>query len=337
MFFERASRSSLSALVVSLVLTSASIARAASPADKAAARDHLKQAEELRKKGRVAEACQHLEEVERLYPQLPTLIELAECSEQAGDVVAAQAHWAAARDRAKHDEKPQSRAKAEGRLAAMQKRVAHVTLQLANAPAGVQVSNDNVALDASALGGSLPMNPGDHVIVVKLAGHDDAKFPIKLADGDNQTVALAVGPVSSGQAAAPPPPAAAAPTPPPPPPPLLGSAPNAATEPAKQDAAPNAPAGWWSTEHKAGVILGIVGVAAIGGGSTLCVLASKKKSDATSQLALGGVSIAGGGVLFLSGLVLLAAKDDSQHGSFRVAPTLALARDVTVLGAAGEF
>lgn len=335
MLSERVSRSTLSALAVSLVLTSASLARAASPADKAAARDHLKQAEALRKKGRVAEACQHLEEVERLNPQLPTLIELAECNEQAGDVVAAQAHWAAARDRAKRDEKPQSRAKAEARLAAMQKKVASVTLQLANAPAGVQVLRDDVAVEASALGGPLPISPGEHVIVVRLAGHDDAKFPIKLADGDSQTVALAVGPTSSGQAAAPPSPAAAPSTPAAPPP--LPSAPKAALEPAKQDAAPSAPAGWWTTEHKAGVILGLVGVAAIGGGSALCVLASKKKSDATPQLALGGVSIAGGGVLFLSGMVLLTTKDDSQRAGFRVAPTLALARDMTVLGAAGEF
>ena len=50
------------------------------------------------------------------------------------------------------------------------------------------------------------------------------------------------------------------------------------------------------------MILGIVGVAAIGGGSALCVLAGKK-SNAPPQLALGGISIAGGGVLFLSGMV----------------------------------
>jgi hypothetical protein len=121
---------------------------------------------------------------------------------------------------------------------------------------------------------------------------------------------------------------------------LTSTAPKAAAEPTKQDGATSgAPVGWWTTEHKAGVILGLVGAAAIGGGSALCVLAGKgsKKGNATSELALGGISIAGGGVLLVSGLVLLTTKDDSQHASFRVAPTLALARDVTVLGAAGEF
>ena len=194
----RATRRGLTAALLVAVLAGASAAGAASPESRAAARQHLSQAEKLKKRGKLAEACQELEQVERLDPKLPTLIELAECTEQLGKVVEAQTWWALARDRAKRDEKPQSKAKAEARLAATQKRVAHLTLQLAaNAPAGVQVLSDDEALDAASLGSARPMNPGEHVIVVKAAGHDDAKYSVKLADGDNQTLAIAAGPAAS--------------------------------------------------------------------------------------------------------------------------------------------
>jgi lipopolysaccharide biosynthesis regulator YciM len=99
MAFERATRRGSSAVAVLLaVLARVPVASAASPEDPAAARQHLKQAEQLRKKGQLAEACQQLEEVERLDPKLPTLLELAECTEKLGKVVEAQAWWSLARD-----------------------------------------------------------------------------------------------------------------------------------------------------------------------------------------------------------------------------------------------
>src|SRR5689334_5072658 len=156
--YQRAARSSLTAASFLLaLLMGVSSAAAASAEDKAAARQHLKQAEDAKKRGQLAEACQHLDEVERLDPKLPTLLELAECTEQLGKLVEAEALWAKARDRARHDEKPQSRARAESRLAAVHKRVAHLRLQLAaGTPAGAQVLLDDAPLDAAALAAPLP-------------------------------------------------------------------------------------------------------------------------------------------------------------------------------------
>src|SRR5687767_560211 len=108
MLFESAARRGLTATAVLITaLARLPVASAASPESRAAARQHLRQAQELRKQGQLAESCRHLEEVERLDPKLPTLIELAECTERLGKLVEAQALWSLARDRAKHDEKPQ--------------------------------------------------------------------------------------------------------------------------------------------------------------------------------------------------------------------------------------
>lgn len=331
---ERAIRSGLAAGAVLVVVLGITSAASATPEERASARQHLGRAEELKKQGKLAESCAELQEVERLDSKLPTLLDLAECTESLGKLIEAQAKWTEARDRAKHDEKPQSRARAEARLAAVQKRVPHVTLQLAaSVPAGAQVLVDDVVVETASLSGALPLNPGEHLVVVKLAGHDDAKYPLKLAAGDNQTLPIAAGP-ASGSAAAPP---VAAPMPlpsTPAPAPALPAA-DRATPPAE---APPA-AGWWTTPRKAGVILGSVGLVAIGAGSAL-VASGDSGAGVNRRAALGGISIVTGGALFVSGLVLLASapRDDAtQHARLVVTPTLVVARSATLLGAAGEF
>jgi hypothetical protein len=332
----RATRRGLTAALLIAALAGASAAGAASPENRAAARQHLSQAEKLKKRGQLAEACLELEHVERLDPKLPTLIELAECTEQLGKVVEARAWWTLARDRAKRDEKPQSKAKAEARLAATQKRVAHLTLQLAaNSPADVQVLSDDAALDAASLGSARPMNPGEHVIVVKAAGHDDAKYAVKLGDGDNQTLAIAVGPAASRTSPAVA--AAVAPVVPVPTPPATPVAAPASPGPtAVQDAPPAT--GWWSEQRSAGVIFGAAGIVALGAGSALCIAAKGDVSD--RRLTGGGISLAAGGVLFLSGVVLLISApstDPAQQARPTLIPTLHVARESAVFGAGGEF
>jgi hypothetical protein len=334
-------RGGLAVAVLAAALASALPARAASPENRAAAQKHVSQAQEAKKRGQLGEACKHLAEAERLDSKLPTLMELAECSEQSGNLVDAETQWAAARDRAKHDEKPQSRARAETRLAAVQKRIAHLTLQLApNAPAGAQVLRDELPLDAAALGAPLPMNPGEHVIVVKLAGHDDARYPVKLSDGDNQTLPITVGAAAGSSPTPPvaPVPAPALTTPLPSPSPLATPA---APPAGKQDAPP---AGWWSKERKAGAILGAVGIVGLGAGSALCVIGShdadKHGSIVSQSLSLGAMSAAVGGVLLVTGIVLFASSPSDeapQHASITVTPTLLVARDAGVLGASGQF
>jgi hypothetical protein len=339
MSLERARGRGLTAaavLVAALLGTSA--AGAASADDRAAAQKHSSQAEELKKHGQLAEACKHLEEAERLDSKLPTLMDVAECTEQLGHVLEAQALWASARDRAKHDEKPQSRARAETRLAAVEKRVAHLTLQLAaNAPPGAQVLRDDVPLEPASLASALPMNPGDHVIVVKLLGHDDAKYAVKLADGDNQNLAIAPGPATGSQAAA------SSPVPSPAVPVLVAPLPSTAVSQPTKQAAPVV-TGWWSVPRTAGVILGSAGIVGIGAGSALYVVGNsdaKRRGSAVDQrMSLGGISLASGGVLFVTAIVLFASapSDEApQHARRIVTPSLFVARNGGVLGAAGEF
>jgi hypothetical protein len=321
-------RGLVAAAVLFAVLGRAPDALAVSEQDRRTAQQELTSAQTLKKEGKLQEALSHLEESQRLDPKLPTLMELADCAEQLGKLVEAQAHWTAARDQAKKEEKPQSRQKATERLAAVEKRVARLTVQLAsNAPADAQVSLDGAPLDRAALGTALAADPGDHVVVVKAAGHDDATFSVKLAEGDSQTL-----PVAPTPKAAPPPP------PPPPPPPKAAPPPKAV----EQDSA-SLSLNSGSSQRTIGLVVGAVGVVGAGVGAGFWAVGYRDRGrlgfTADRQMLFGKVSVIAGGALLATGVVLFmtAPSGDTKTARLPVVPTLSVASDSTVLGAAGEF
>ncbi|HKY36009.1 MAG TPA: hypothetical protein VJN18_08725 [Polyangiaceae bacterium] len=310
------------AAVLLTALSSSSLASAASPADRAAARNHLDQGLELKKKGQLQEALTHLLESQRLDPKLMTLIDLAETEEQLGQLVEAAGHWAAARDQAQKDSAPRTKQRAEERLAAVETKLPHLTLQLAADAAGAQVLRDGAPVDAAALGTPQRMNPGDHSVVVKLQGHDDATYNVTLAEGDNQTLPLAAGPKT----------AAAAPPPPPPPPP-----------PPKPQAQVSVDSSSGSGQRVAGLLLGGVGLVGVGGGTFLWISGAQRANSlgpsADRNKLLGKISVGAGGVLLVTGVVLFVTAPSGQEQVARLPllPIIDIDRDRAVLGAAAEF
>lgn len=312
---------------VALVLASlgvASGAHAATEQDRKAGREQLTMAQDLKKQGQLQEALPHFEESQQLDPKLTTLMELADCEEQLGKLVDAQAHFAAARDKAAHDELPQSKAKAEARRAAVEKRLARLTLQLAaDTPPGAQVFSDDAPLDASSLGTPLTTNPGAHVIVVKAAEHDDAKYSVTLAEGDNQTLPIAAGPATVKAA------------PPPPPPPVV-VAPKVSTA--------DVPTSSGSSRRTLGLVAGSVGIVGLGAGSALWYVGYRDGNSlgptADQQLLTGQIAVIAGGALLVTGIVLFATAPSASaptSSRLQVTPTLSLGRNTGVLGAAGTF
>jgi hypothetical protein len=90
--------------------------------------------------------------------------------------------------------------------------------------------------------------------------------------------------------------------------------------------------------------LGVAGLVGIGAGSALCVLGNsdaKSSGSKVDPLLSGGlISVATGGVLFVTAVVLFASapSDEApQHARITVTPTLAVARGGALLGAVGEF
>lgn len=147
-----------------------------------------------------------------------TLFNVARCDERDGELALALQGWregvlllAAGDDRL---------AVAKERLAALEARVPMITLvHSSDLPAGARILVDGAAVAMPAPGTPLPLDPGEHTIVVEAPGRAAARFAVTLAERDRKEVAVAAGAVQSKGEPGPEPTQGVKPPPPPPPPP----------------------------------------------------------------------------------------------------------------------
>ncbi len=195
------------ALALSFSLCAALWASAASARDPAAAEVLYRSARDAAKKGDWATACAQFAESQRLDPAPGTLLNLADCEEHRGLVAAAWIHYVEAEPQFKPGD---SRATlAHDRAAALDKKVPRIRIELEpGAPADAKVFRDDVELGAASLGVPLPVEPGAHVVVVKV-GSVEKRFPVNATTGATvDVVASAPAPEpqkTEAPAAAPPP------------------------------------------------------------------------------------------------------------------------------------
>jgi hypothetical protein len=322
MHFNQATRRSLAVGTVCAVIGLSPAAHAITDKERWEAHQQLTQAQDLKKQGNLPEALAHYEESIKLDPKLTTLTEIAELEEQMGKLTEAQQHWMAARDKAGQVGASNTKQRAEERLAALEKKLPHLTLQLASdAPSGCQVTRDGAPVDAGSLGTPVVLSPGDHLIVVKAPGHADASYPVKLAEGDNQSISITAGAAT----------AVAAPPPPPPPKPV------AAPPPARAEVSLNNR----SPRKPLGIMVGAVGLAGIAVGVPLWYLGWRDSNSigptADRNLLIGQIATIGGGVLLATGVVLYATAPSETSTGLRVAPSVGVAGNATVVGAVGAF
>jgi hypothetical protein len=167
----------------------------ADPIDPGAARELLKQGYALKKEGKFADALARLLESLRLDSQLKTLINIADCEENLGQLTNAQKHWILARDQASLQGDQTLLGEAERRLASLETRLPRLTINRANPPVeNTEVRRDGVLLGAVSLGLALPTDPGHHQVVVSAIGHEDRRYEVDLAERDSKVIEVAPGP-----------------------------------------------------------------------------------------------------------------------------------------------
>ena len=153
------------------------------------AREELKTGYALAQAGKCDEAIPHLKESHSLEPRAVTLINLADCEEKVGKLADAMTHWADARSRARTEGVAAIEQEASTRASALDARVPRLTIALARtAPPEATVERDGVLLGAPSLGVALPLDPGEHVVVVKTPGGPDATFKVSIAEGETKTL-----------------------------------------------------------------------------------------------------------------------------------------------------
>jgi len=152
----------------------------------------FKRGRALMKAGKYREACEALEESQRIEPQLSTLFELGGCHEKIGKIASA---WKDFREIATRDPDARRRKKAgelAGRLAPrVPKLLVEISHDLPNL--AVTLSGRDIT---EQIGVDIPVDPGTYALTATASGFKDSAREIKIAaDGKLTKLALSLEPV----------------------------------------------------------------------------------------------------------------------------------------------
>ncbi len=155
--------------------------------------------------GRYAEACPLLEESQRLAPGIGVLLHLGACLEKSGKTASAWAAFQEAADRARAEGDTERENMARTRANELRTKLSYLTLRVRNAtgehltatgkvPTGLDLRRDGQPLSISALGLEMPVDPGEHSVVVRATDLLDTTESVTLAVGEHANLELLLAP-----------------------------------------------------------------------------------------------------------------------------------------------
>jgi len=150
-------------------------ARAATPADSAAAQALFEQAKRLLKEGKAAEACPKLEESQRLDPGSGTLINLARCYEQTDRLASAWNKYLEAAAAALASGNAQREKEARARATALRPTLSELVIEVspdAKAVSGLEITRDGERVGQAQWGVPIPADTGEHRVAASAPGRE---------------------------------------------------------------------------------------------------------------------------------------------------------------------
>lgn len=175
---------------LALVLVDVSTALAQSK-DPAAAEALFREGRALSDAGDIAGACAKFRESDRLDPAVGTTFNIADCEERLGHLATAWTLFDEVAQRLPASDK--RRAVAQSRAAALEPRLPKLDIRLAGAAAGAHVARDGVELGSASQGTPLPVNPGEHVVVVSAPGRAERSFKVVVSEREIRTLDVEPG------------------------------------------------------------------------------------------------------------------------------------------------
>src|SRR5882724_10827634 len=159
----------LAGLVLSCALCAAAPVRAEDTRDPAAAEELFRQGRAASEKRDFNTACAKFRESNRLDPAVGTVFNIADCEEKLGRLATAWTLFQEVVQRLPPADN--RRAIAEQRASKLEPRVPKLSIRLAHsARSDVTVRRDGVSLGTASLDTPLPVDPGDHVVIVEGPG-----------------------------------------------------------------------------------------------------------------------------------------------------------------------
>jgi hypothetical protein len=192
-------------------------------AERAAARDLFKQGDQLQRAGNFTDALDRFQRAEQVIQAPTNVLRIAECQAALGKLVeAAEAYRSVVRWPLAAGAPPAFQSaidQAKGELAQVEPRVPKLLVQVT--PSGVANESlviDGTAVPAALVGEPIPLDPGDHKVLVTAPGYSSPEQPVTLRERETKTLNVELHATATG---APPPVVGGTP---PPPPPAYGSA-----------------------------------------------------------------------------------------------------------------
>ena len=175
---------------ISLLLVSAALSDRPARAD--AALDELRAGYALKQADRCGEAIAHFERSLAVADSPKARLNLSDCQRQLHELMAARDNAVRGQALAVEQHDPELAAVARSQLAAIEERLPHLRIALSSvAPSNTTVSFDGAPWTSTS---AEPTNPGTHAIVVRALGHADGRYSIALAEAEEKTVDVDVGP-----------------------------------------------------------------------------------------------------------------------------------------------
>ncbi len=267
-----------------LAVLGASTQASAQPADKAAAEALFVEARQLASEGKYEQACPKFAESQQLDPATGTLLNLADCYEQAGKTASAWMTWIEAASEAKARGQTDRERMARQRSTALQPRLVYLTIDVPESSQvdGMSVTRNGEPVREALWGTSVPVDPDRYTVAASAPGHKSWQVDVAVTPGQSPAE-ITVPPLQPDAADTTPGSPVPAPTP----------TPTSTSQPASPAAAPPPPAAApmtaappqtdqphrGSAQKTAGWILGGVGVVGIGVGSYFGVQTYSKNDD----------------------------------------------------------
>jgi hypothetical protein len=150
---------------------------------------------------RYAEACPLFEESHRLAPGIGVLLHLGACMEKSGKTASAWAAFQEAADRARAEGDKEREKIAQVRATELRRNLSYLTLRLRNAdgepvtassnvPSGLDLRRDGQTIPLAILGLEVPVDPGEHSVVVGAPDLQETKKTVTLAVGEHASLEL---------------------------------------------------------------------------------------------------------------------------------------------------
>lgn len=165
-------------------------ANAQSATDSATAEALFNEAISLLENAHPAEACGKLEESQRLDPGVGTLLYLADCYQQLGRTASA---WATFRDAAymAKDRNDERQKMALEHAQALDAKLSYLTLEVAAQPGvPVELKHDGKLVGEALWGTPFPVDPGKHVLLASAPGKQVWSRALDIVDGQKESVVV---------------------------------------------------------------------------------------------------------------------------------------------------